>query len=242
MGKKVISSLFRKLTNVLQCDQMDRLISIENLIKEARERGVRFGKGDPYNRFRYYTKIGWLPHMIRKRDSKGDIKGHYPVWALNSLLQIEELKKLGLSNDDITTKIKVRNTLNKFTGTTIDTKIKKKILLYSAIILVLIVILVEIGVIPLNRYKKFDLSVLGNETTATQIVDTGSALLPKGRKELFVETFLIQPNSKVNITFKGDYSPATRYWVSKIEDQGGFALELDAPVAEDTSFSWWISN
>lgn len=46
-------------------------ISVEKLIKILKEKNISFGKGDPYNRLRYYTKIGWLPHMTRKKTKKG---------------------------------------------------------------------------------------------------------------------------------------------------------------------------
>ena len=74
---------------------VDNLVSIENLIEAAKRKGLNFGKGDPYNRLRYYTKIGWLPHMVRKSDNEGSIKGHYPEWALNQLIIIEKLKAEG---------------------------------------------------------------------------------------------------------------------------------------------------
>ena len=44
------------------------LINIKDLIQELKNKNIDFGKGDPYNRLRYYTKIGWIDHMIRKKD------------------------------------------------------------------------------------------------------------------------------------------------------------------------------
>ena len=49
---------------------MESLISTEKLIEESKTKGIDFGKGDPYNRLRYYTKIGWLPHMQRKKNDE----------------------------------------------------------------------------------------------------------------------------------------------------------------------------
>ena len=74
---------------------MSSLIEVEKLIRMAKKEGVSFGKGDPYNRLRYYTKIGWLPHMERKRVKSGDVVGHYPKWVLSRLVMIDKLKKQG---------------------------------------------------------------------------------------------------------------------------------------------------
>jgi len=52
----------------------------------------------------------------------------------------------------------------------------------------------------------------------------------------------MKPGSKVYVTFTQNYSPATRYWVSKIENQSGFQLELDSPVSENVEFNWWVSE
>src|SRR3990172_9961752 len=83
---------------------MERLIATDDLIKEAEKMGVKFGKGDPYNRIRYYTKMGWLPHMVRKEG-----KGNFPNWALDRLVMIERLKDKNFSNEDITKKIEESN-------------------------------------------------------------------------------------------------------------------------------------
>jgi len=52
------------------------LINTRDLINELKKRNLNLGKGDPYNRLRYYTKIGWIDHMIRKKDSNGVVVGH----------------------------------------------------------------------------------------------------------------------------------------------------------------------
>jgi len=88
---------------------MEKMLSTEELILKAREVGVDFGKGDPYNRLRYYTKIGWLPHMTRQKDADGNIKGHYPEWVLGQLVTIEKLKSEGSDNDEIAKQIETKS-------------------------------------------------------------------------------------------------------------------------------------
>src|SRR5687767_2796863 len=89
---------------------MDNLISLDKFIELAQQRHIDFGKGNPYNRLRYYTKIGWLPHMIRKTNpSTGEVAGHYDLEALETFTQIESLKKSGKTNAEITSYIKKRS-------------------------------------------------------------------------------------------------------------------------------------
>ncbi|HEB13896.1 MAG TPA: MerR family transcriptional regulator, partial [candidate division WWE3 bacterium] len=63
--------------------------------------------GVPYNTLRYYTKIGLLPHMKRKRPhpEATSTVGHYPQSVLKLLQRIEEFKAQGLSNDEIKKKL-----------------------------------------------------------------------------------------------------------------------------------------
>ncbi|MEK7611415.1 MAG: hypothetical protein AAB486_03545, partial [Patescibacteria group bacterium] len=42
------------------------LLPVEEIVKLAKESGYNFRFGDPYNRLRYYIKIGLLPNMVRK--------------------------------------------------------------------------------------------------------------------------------------------------------------------------------
>ena len=86
---------------------MEKFISLKELIKFAKKEGVDLGKGDPYNRLRYYTKMGWLPHMTRKVNEKGDIEGHYPLWVTDTLKTIQELRVSGTPNEQIEQKIKL---------------------------------------------------------------------------------------------------------------------------------------
>ena len=88
---------------------MDRFLEVTKLIEAAQQKGVNFGKSNPYNRLRYYTKIRLLPHMERRRNSEGNIVGHYPEWALDRLRYIEKLKDEGLENEEIARRIAEQN-------------------------------------------------------------------------------------------------------------------------------------
>lgn len=222
---------------------MNNLISIDTLIKLAKQKNVNFGKGNPYNRLRYYTKMGWLPHMVRQKDEGGAIKGHYPEWALNQLLHIEDLKNQGLSNEDIESKLKVRNRFQDIMSSLNSKEIRNQIVLYSILFLLFLILANETEIISLGKQK----SVLQNTTNASttlpnQIIESGNSFIPKNQRMIFVRVTNISNTSKVYVTFNKDYSPATRYWVSEIRGQSGFLVEVDAPVADNTNFNWWITN
>src|SRR3990172_1400418 len=59
--------------------------------------------GVSYNTLRYYTKIGLIPHMIRKTPFPGapNTIGHYPEEVLETLAKIKEFKKKGLDNEKV---------------------------------------------------------------------------------------------------------------------------------------------
>src|SRR4030067_2998616 len=88
----------------------EKLIPVSEFVRRAKELGVRFGFGDPYNRLRYYTKIGLLPHMIRRKvDWNEATIGHYPESALQNLVEIERLKKTEkLPNEEIKKRFEVQ--------------------------------------------------------------------------------------------------------------------------------------
>lgn len=221
---------------------MEDFITIENLIEEAIKHGVNFGKGDPYNRLRYYTKIGLLPHMVRKVVN-GEVIGHYPAGTLDLLLEIEKLKSLGMNNNDIMKKIK---TLNHQT----DAKVIKvariltptpKLIKLSLLVLFILMILAGFGVIPIGKNKS-DLIQKTLELDKKFLLDSGTAYVPRNQNKVYVKSTNVKQNSKINITFTSDYTPASRYWVSKKVPFEGFYLELDAPASMDSEFNWWISN
>lgn len=131
-----------------------QLISTEKLIEEAKQQGVDFGKGDPYNRLRYYTKMGWLPHMIRKKGEEGnDVKGHYPIEALDRLILIEKLKAKNLSNEEITGKIQSTTKWNTLATLFNLNKVKNKIIIYAILGAIAIIVFSELGLIQIGKPK-----------------------------------------------------------------------------------------
>lgn len=221
---------------------MENLISTDNLIESAKKHGIDFGKGDPYNRLRYYTKIGWLPHMIRKSDDEGDIKGHYPDWALGHLILIEQLKAKDASNEEITKKLQFRNKIQGFDNLITSKEARTQITIYVILVLVLLILANQLELINLGKPKSQIVDKTGSSLEVpTQIIDSGTAFVPKNQNLVFVKSSLARTNMKVYVTFSQDYSPATRFWVSNINDMSGFTLELDAPASGNTEFNWWLS-
>jgi DNA-binding transcriptional MerR regulator len=224
---------------------MDDLISLDNLIALATKKGVNFGKGDPYNRLRYYTKLGLLPHMVRKTIN-GEVVGHYPKHALDTLLEVEKLKSLGLANDQISQKLKLLTTQDQKP----DYKTIKlvRLLTPSAKTLKLVLvgvfslmILAGFGVLPVGKSKN-DLIQRTLELDKRYILDSGTAYIPKDQKKIYIKSGQIKLDSKINVTFSSDFTPASRYWISQKVPFEGFYLELDAPTSNDAEFSWWVSN
>jgi DNA-binding transcriptional MerR regulator len=217
---------------------MDDFISIDKLIKQAKSKGVNFGTGDPYNRLRYYTKIGWLPHMVRKADKTGNIKGHYPQSSLQTLVIIEDLKSQGATNEDIAKKLENKSKKEGIVNLIKSPEIKKQLVTYATLLLLLLIFINEIGIINLGKANR---TVNQDINSYEQIYASGTSFVPKNQNKIFISFRDLKPNSKVYVTFTQNYSPATRYWVSKIDQQNGFLVELDAPVATNVEFNWWLS-
>lgn len=78
-------------------------ISIPELIAAARAAGFDFGRGNPNNRLRYYTKIGLIPHAIRKQADKSHsfTSGYYPAETLDLLLKIQGLQQSGVKTSTL---------------------------------------------------------------------------------------------------------------------------------------------
>jgi hypothetical protein len=220
---------------------MSSLIEVEKLIKQAKKEGVSFGRGDPYNRLRYYTKIGWLPHMERKRNKSGDVVGHYPKWVLNRLILIDRLKKQGANNDYISSKINTRSKIHNFYSKVTAPEFRNRLISYATVLIVFLILLTELDIINLSKSKNKPV-IDYNETLTPQLVDSGNSFVPAGKNRVFVKNNEITSGSKVYVTFNQNFSPATRFWVSKIEAQKGFYVDLDAPVFDNVEFSWWISQ
>jgi hypothetical protein len=81
---------------------------------------------------------------------------------------------------------------------------------------------------------KTDELVVSEETSGTNIIKVG-------QKEVTIDNTKVGKTSKILITFSTDYSPATRYWVSKKEGES-FTVHLDQPTSADAEFSWLIIN
>ncbi|MEK7565726.1 MAG: hypothetical protein AAB506_01620 [Patescibacteria group bacterium] len=79
---------------------MSKLISISDLIHQAKLRGVNLGSGNPRTHLTYLSEIGLLPSAIRRK-SNSSLEGHYPNDALETLGKIESLKSQGLSYNQI---------------------------------------------------------------------------------------------------------------------------------------------
>ena len=81
----------------------ENYISVDEVIRRLKDRGISLGRGDPYHTLRYYTKIGLLPHMIRKLPcpEATSTTGHYPESVIETLQEIVALKAQGFSNVDI---------------------------------------------------------------------------------------------------------------------------------------------
>jgi len=220
---------------------MTKLIAIEDLIKEAEKTGIDFGKGDPYNRLRYYTKIGWIPHMTRKKGDRGAIGGHYPTWVLKRLEIIEKLKNEGYTNEEILKKLESKNFLKNLSTYFSSPEAKSRIVIYASFIIILLVFLSEVGLLG-KGYEKQKLIIQGFTGVPNQIIDSGKSFIPAGNRMIFVKNNKVASNSKIYISFNDNYSPATRFWVPKKIHFEGFYVELDSPVYQNTEFTWWISN
>lgn len=219
---------------------MEDFISLEKIIDEAKKKGVDFGKGDPYNRLRYYTKIGWLPHMIRKNEN-GGIKGHYPIWTLKRLILIEKFKSRGFSNEEISVKINAQNKVSEFYASLTRPENKTKIVTYLSFVILLIILLSELGYIKIGKQKSIIITQ-NQDRVSNQFLDSGISIIPVSKNGVLVKSPSIKNNSKINVTFNASYSPATKYWISQKTPYESFFVELDVPVSQDSQFSWWISE
>jgi hypothetical protein len=134
---------------------MEAYVSFEKLIDEAKKQGVDFGKGDPYNRLRYYTKMGWLPHMVRIKGEENDVTGHYPKSALKRLVLIENMKSKDLSNEEITEKIQSVGRWDTVLSLFNSKNLKLKVTLYAMLAIILFIVATEIGIVHLGKTKDY---------------------------------------------------------------------------------------
>ncbi len=225
---------------------MSNLITAEKIIKEAKKMKIDLGKGSPYNRLRYFTKIGWLPHMERKKDAKGKVVGHYPSWVLDRLEKIETMKSEGLTNEQISEKLEAHDTkrnLGEIFSFLSSPDKRLKTITYITFYAILLILATEIGLIRVGNITKQQLieSAVSSNNIPNQILDTGVAIVPANEKIIFIKNSKITPQSKVNVTFEDNISPANKYWISKKVTNEGFYIELDSPVAQDAKLNWWLT-
>ena len=71
---------------------------------------------------------------------------------------------------------------------------------------------------------------------------SGQAVIPTGEKVIAVTQPNLTAESQVIVTFSGDYSPATKYWISLKPDMNVFEIHTDYPVATDTKAYYAIIN
>lgn len=80
--------------------------------------------------------------------------------------------------------------------------------------------------------------LLVNKLAVTDNV--GKGYIPAGSREVTIQTSAVKSTSIFLITFEDDYAPATRFFISRKTPGESFTVGLDADVAHDTHFSWWI--
>ena len=139
----------------------NELLTLDKIIKLAKKEGVDFGKGQPYNRLRYYTKLNWIPHMERKGKN---VQGHYPFWVINRLKVIQDLQDKGLANDQILEGIKKKEKWSSFVKPLLKKDVQKKIVFGGVILLISIIILTELEIVKLGESKKDIIPSLKQET------------------------------------------------------------------------------
>ncbi len=216
---------------------MENLISIDDLIRNAKKMGVSFGKSDPYNRLRYYTKMSFLPHMERRQTKNGRIKAFYPQSSLERLVKIESLKTKGFSNDEILKDLEKETYSLRPLLVRLVTKTNVSI---AVVILVVgIVLLNQKGLISLGKESNSS-GLDRKDSQALIIADSGAGVVRAGMRSTFVRTAKVSALSQVEVTFKDSYLPATSYQVETIVPKEGFVLSLDNQTALNSKFSWWI--
>ena len=87
---------------------------------------------------------------------------------------------------------------------------------------------------------------IASDTTSSQSAvlsaSAGVSVITAGNDTIIINTTAVTNNSLIYVTFNGDYSPAVRYWVDSKTAGTSFTVKLDAQVAHDAKFNWWIVN
>jgi hypothetical protein len=88
--------------------------------------------------------------------------------------------------------------------------------------------------------------VEAGKVTVDEVVVTdktsGQATILAGESELLIANSLVTETSKVFVTFRDSYAPATNYWVSEVVAGESFTVTLDQPTTADSRFDYWIVN
>lgn len=218
------------------------LVSIKNLIKILKEKDINLGKGDPYNRLRYYTKLGWIPHMVRKKDENNEITGHYPYDVINKIIKIEELKNQNFSNEDIDKFINPKSEDFKKHEFDFFKTIKKINLNYFFILIIISGFIIEA-----IRYNSLNEKILNkeeqkinNQILNRRIADTGISVVLPNQKTTFVPTSNINPLSIILVTFYDSIGFNNSYFIKDIKPGMGFYVETSYQVPKESKFSWVI--
>ncbi len=221
----------------------DKLIEIDELIKELKANNISIGKGNPYNTLRYYTKIGWLPNMQRKKAPDGNVKGHYPIDTIEKLKRINELKKQGISNEDIQNILETTNKITSVKALLKNKEFLNKLYKVATILILILLVIIELGFIDKNNIlSSNEYKYSPNSNNNMYVLETGTFFIPKNRSSIYIKSNNINETTKILINFKQTYSPAFRYWYEIDSTRSGFYVKLDAPVIDDTYFDWWITK
>jgi hypothetical protein len=221
------------------------LIPIDELIKFLQDKNINLGKGNPYNRLRYYTKIGWIPHMTRKKNSSGVIMGHYPKDITDKITQIENLKSQGKNNDEIDKILnpKISDEKTKFTFDKALVLFKRININYLFILIIILGFFIEfVRNSPINNNKLSNEILKEENSRNINITKTGISFIPKNQNVIFVPVESISPTSVIIITFYSDIGVNNSHFVGNIKLNQGFYLQLSKQVSEEIKFSWVILN
>ena len=223
-----------------------KLISVEDLIKILKEKNIDLGKGDPYNRIRYYTKIGWIPHMVRKKNESNVISGHYTEDVIEKIMLIEKMKSQGLGKEEITKKIKDQISIynryieNKNVIFEKITDVIKKHLSISKLVFVLIIVTFLVDILFFRNKDsilKSNIEV-GSFPNENMYFSSGETFIPKGQNKIFINQNNIKSQDTVLVSLEGNIFPASFYFISEVKEDLGFYIETNLPVSNEVKLKW----
>jgi hypothetical protein len=100
-----------------------------------------------------------------------------------------------------------------------------------------------LGAQTVNTQKLNIVTTDNSASTSAQLTaSAGEDTMTAGQKSLVIHTKAVTSKSLIYVTFTGDYSPAIRYWTDSKVAGTSFTVHVDAPVANDAQFNWWIVN